>query len=170
MPASTEPAAPPAGPRGPVAIALDAVAVVATAAMLGLMIFLVAARYLLGLPVVGLHELIMLAAMALYMTGAVIASRVGEHLTVDWIAGYIRSPRLRALHEMLIAALTMVVTGFFILWAYRMFAWGIQRPQVTPAYQIPLWIPQSAIGLAAIACFGYGLRDMLGAFRRYRGA
>lgn len=168
MPATTEPDAPVHGGRGIIAIALDVLAVVSTAAVTGLMAFLVVARYLLGLSVVGLHELIMLAAVALYMTGAVIASRKGEHLTVDWIASSISSPRKKALHDLLIAVLTLVITGFFITWAYYMFSWGIQRPQVTPSYRIPLWVPQLAIGLAAVACFCYGLRDIFNAVSRYR--
>ncbi|RJE82080.1 TRAP transporter small permease [Paracoccus onubensis] len=153
---------------GIIAFALDFLAVVSAAVLTGMMAFLVVARYLLGMSVVGLHELIMLSAVALYMTGAVIASRKGEHLTVDWIAGNITSPRKKALHDLLIAVLTTIITIFFIVWAYHMFSWGIQRPQMTPALRIPLWIPQLAIGLAALGCFCYGLRDILDAIRRYR--
>ncbi|RMC31628.1 TRAP transporter small permease [Paracoccus alkanivorans] len=168
MPESADPDTRDGGRGGGIALALDILAMVSTAAVTGLMAFLVLARYVLGLSVVGLHELIMLAAVALYMTGAVIASRKGEHLTVDWIAGNITSPRKKALHDLLIALLTTVITVFFIVWAYFMFSWGIQRPQVTPAYRIPLWVPQLAIGLAALGCFCYGLRDILDAVRRYR--
>ncbi|WP_306152443.1 TRAP transporter small permease [Roseovarius sp. MMSF_3281] len=137
-------------------------------AVTGLMFFLVIARYLLGLSVVGLHELITLAAVALYMTGAVIASRKREHLTVDWIAGSITDPRKKAVHDLLIAVLTIVVTCFFIVWSYYMFTWGMKRPQSTPAYQIPLWLPQLAIGIAAIGCFSYALRDAIDALFRLK--
>lgn len=146
----------------------DVMAIIASGAVAGLMAFLVLARYVLGMPVVGLHELIMLAAVALYMTGAVIASRKREHLTVEWIADTINSPRRKAAHEALVAALTVIITIFFMVWAYRMFAWGLQKPQVTPAYQIPLWVPQLAIGVAAVGCFSYALRDLVDATRRLR--
>lgn len=162
-----------AGTSGPVAriggiIArtLDMLAVIASVAVTGLMVFLVVARYLLGLSVVGLHELIMLAAVALYMIGAIIASRKRDHLTVDWVAGNITQPRKKAAHDLLIAVLTVIITIFFIVWAYHMFTWGMKRPQVTPAYQIPLWVPQLAIGVAAVGCFCYGLRDVIDAARR----
>ena len=151
-----------------IARALDVLAVVSSVAVTGLIVFLVVARYVLGLSVVGLLELIMLAAVALYMTGALIASRKREHLTVDWLAGAIRGPRRKAAHDALIAALTIVMTVFFIVWAYRMFSWGLQRPQVTPAYRIPLIIPQLAIGMAAVGCFGYAVRDLVDAARRLR--
>lgn len=155
---------------GAIARVLDAVAIITSVAVAGLMTFLVVARYVLGLSVVGLHELIMLAAVALYMTGAVLASRNREHLTVDWIAGTITDPRKKAAHDLLIAVLTTIITIFFIVWAYWMFSWGLKRPQTTPAYQIPLWVPQMAIGLAAVGCFCYALRDLLDAVLRLRRA
>lgn len=148
---------------GAITVALNAIAVVASLVVTGLMFFLVIARYVLGLSVVGLHELVMLAAVALYMTGAVIASRKREHLTVDWIAGSITDPRKKAAHDLLIAILTIMVTSFFIVWSYYMFTWGMKRPQSTPAYQIPLWLPQLAIGVAAVGCFAYALRDAINA-------
>lgn len=147
---------------------LDVVAVVASIVVAGLMAFLVLARYVLGMPVIGLHELILLAAVLLYMTGAVIASRKREQLTVDWVSGMITDPRKKAAHDLLVAVLTVIVTTLFMIWAYRMFAWGLVRPQVTPAYRIPLWIPQLAIGMAAVGCFAYAVRDLINALRRLR--
>lgn len=149
-----------------IALLLDVVAVAASVAVAGLMAFLVLARYVLGLAVIGLHELILLAAVLLYMTGAVIAARKREQLTVDWLAGTLADPRKKAAHDLLISVLTVTVTIFFMVWAYSMFAWGLQRPQVTPAYRIPLWIPQFAIGLAAVGCFAYAVRDVIDALRR----
>ncbi len=169
MPANSDAAHGPAARiGGAIARLLDVVAVATSLGVAGLMAFLVLARYVLGMSIVGLHELIMLAAVALYMVGAVIASRKREHLTVDWIAGAITQPRRKAAHDLLIAVLTIIITVFFIVWAYWMFSWGLQRPQTTPAYQIPLWVPQMAIGLAAIGCFCYAVRDFIGALLRLR--
>lgn len=151
-----------------VASALDVLAIASSVLLTGLMTFLVIARYVLGLSVVGLHELIMLFAVALYMIGALIASRKREHLTVGFLADVITDPRKHAIHAALISALTVVVTIFFITWAYWMFWWGLQRPQTTPAYQIPLYVPQFAIMVAAVGCFSYALRDFLAAVRRLR--
>jgi len=161
MPAASERRSVTARLGGAIAVTLDVIGMAASAVVVGLMFFLVVARYLLGLSVVGLHELIMLAAVALYMTGAMIASRKREHLTVDWIAGNIVNSRTKAAHDLLIALLTVVITCFFMVWAYYMFTWGMKRPQTTPAYQIPLWIPQLAIGVAAVGCFAYAIRDAL---------
>ena len=48
---------------------LSAIAIIASVMVVGLMVFLVIARYLLGLSIVGLHELILLFTLQLYMVG-----------------------------------------------------------------------------------------------------
>ncbi|MBZ0123413.1 MAG: hypothetical protein K8F31_05960 [Roseovarius sp.] len=85
MPANSETASALRRAGGAIAIALDAIGVVSSVAVVGLIFFLVIARYVLGLSVVGLHELIKLAAVALYMNGAVIASRRREAMTAPFM-------------------------------------------------------------------------------------
>lgn len=155
---------------GWIASTLDVFAILSSLLVAGLMLFLVIARYVLGLSIVGLHELILMAAVALYMTGAIIASRRREHLEVTWLADRITAPKAKALHSALIAAITIVVTLFFIVWTYWMFSWGLKRPQVTPAYNIPLWILQVPILVAAVGCFIYAARDFIEAVRVWRKA
>ncbi len=147
---------------------LDVLALATSALVTALMLFLVVARYLLGLSVVGLHELILMFALQLYMVGALIASRRRDHLTVEFLEQSLRSPFAKSLHGAFVSLITLVVCGFFIVWAYKMLAWGVQRPQTTPAYGIPLWIPQFAIMLAALGCFAYAVRDLLAHLARLR--
>ncbi len=151
-----------------IATALDTVALLASALVTGLMVFLVVARYLLGLSVVGLHELILLFAVQLYMAGALIASRRRTHLTIDWLSQRLTSPKSKAWHDGLIALLTLVITLFFVAWAYWMLAWGFKRPQTTPALGIPLWVPQIAIIVGAVGCTAYAARDLLRALQAIR--
>lgn len=153
---------------GWIAGALNALAILASVLVTGLMLFLVIARYVLGLSIVGLHELILLTALQLYMIGAIIASRQREHITVTWLAERVTAPRKQAAHAALVAAITVAVTVFFMVWTYWMFSWGLQRPQTTPAYGIPLWVLQVPIPVAAVACFLYALRDFVLAVRELR--
>lgn len=145
---------------GIIAALLDGAAILSSILVVGLMVFLVIARYILGLSVVGLHELILLFALMLYMSGAIIASRNREHLTVDWLAQRLVSGRARAWHALFVALVTFLLAIFFIVWTYWMFVWGLERPQTTPGLGIPLWIPQLAILAAAIGSFAYALRDI----------
>ncbi len=144
-----------------IATALDVLALATTTLVVALMLFLVVARYLLGLSVVGLHELILMFALQLYMVGALMASRRRDHLTVEFVAQSLRTPAARAWHGVVVSLLTCVACGFFLVWAYKMIAWGIEMPQTTPAYDIPLWVPQVAIMVAAAGCFAYALRDLI---------
>ncbi|MCT7656448.1 TRAP transporter small permease [Oceanimonas sp. NS1] len=141
---------------------LEAAAFTASLLVVGLMLFLVLARYVFGWSVVGLLELIMLFGMWLYMLGALIASRRNEHLVVDFVELQITDYRLKLLHKALISLITFVICLFFVLLAYRMLAWGLRRPQSTPGMGIPLWLPQASIMLAAVGCSCYSLRDLLG--------
>lgn len=147
---------------------LDVLAIVASAAVAGLMLFLVVARYVLGLSIVGLHELIMAFAILLYMVGALIASRRGEHLTVDWLSGRLADGRGREAHRLFVATVTAIVAAAFCVWSWRMIAWGLERPQLTPAYRIPVWTLQLPIAVAALGSLGYALRDIVRALHALR--
>lgn len=140
---------------------LEAAAFMSSMLVVGLMLFLVLARYVFGWSVVGLLELIMLFGMWLYMLGALIASRNNEHLVVDFVELQISDRRLKLMHKMLISLITFVICLFFVVLAYRMLAWGLRRPQSTPGMGIPLWLPQASIMLAAVGCSCYSLRDLL---------
>ncbi|SEF65835.1 TRAP transporter small permease [Marinobacterium lutimaris] len=140
---------------------LEAAAFLASMLVVGLMLFLVLARYVFGWSVVGLLELIMLFGMWLYMLGGLIASRRNEHLVVDFVELQITDQRFKLMHKALISLITFVICLFFVVLAYRMLAWGMRRPQSTPGMGIPLWLPQASIMLAAVGCSCYALRDFI---------
>ena len=75
---------------------------------------------------------------------------------------------MRIFAGFVIAALTVIVCAFFLLWAYKMFAWGIQRPQSTPILRFPLWLPQLSILIGAVGCLSYALRDLYAGFTDLR--
>lgn len=140
---------------------LNASVIISSITLVGLMLFLVVARYVFGWSVIGLLEMIMVFGMWLYMIGALIASRKREHLVVDFLHEQIASRRLRLLHRVVVAAVTFVICIFFGYLAYRMLQWGMRRPQHTPGLSLPLWWPQSAIMFASIGCSLYALRDLV---------
>ena len=130
-------------------------------AITGLILFLVLARYVLGWSVVGVLELATLSAIWLYMCGAVVAARNREHLVVDFLSLSLKNPRHKALHDLGVALIMVVLSLFFVSLANDMVAWSMRRPQTTPALSLPLIIPQSAVVLAAILCAVYALRDVV---------
>ena len=148
---------------------LGAIAIIASVMVTGLMVFLVIARYLLGLSIVGLHELILLFTLQLYMVGALIAAQRKTQVTVDWLAQRFAGSGASEWHNAIVAAITLSATVFFIVWAYWMLSWGIQRPQTTPTLGLPLWLSQAAIVFCAVGCAGFALRDLVQAITRLRG-
>jgi len=148
-----------AGIEKTVAGVLNTLAILSGLGVVALTGFLVLARFI-NYSVVGLHEIISTAALLFYMVGAILASRNKAHLMVDWLDQQLTSPRARAIHALIVALLTTTITLIFVYWAYRMLAWGMERPQWTPAYHIPLWLPQMSILLGAVGCVAYGLRDL----------
>lgn len=140
---------------------LSSIVIIASLSIVALMVFLILSRYVFGWSVVGVLEVIMIFGIWLYMIGSLIASKQDEHLVVDLAALSIKSARAKAIHQLIVYSITAVICAFFILWSYKMLAWGFKRPQVTPGLSIPLWIPQSAIMVSAIGSFIYAVRNIL---------
>ncbi|QNQ64474.1 TRAP transporter small permease subunit (plasmid) [Brucella sp. 6810] len=129
---------------------------VVTLALVGLVI----SRFLFGYSLVGMHEASLLAAIWLYMAGAVLASRRNEHLVVDFLATSLPSSRAKAMHGLSVAILTLIIASFFSHWIWKMLAWGVMRPQTVPVLDLPLVLAQAPLALAAICAIIYALRDM----------
>ena len=148
---------------------LSAIAIITSVMVVGLMVFLVIVRYLLGLSIVGLHELILLFTLQLYMVGALIAAQRKTQVTVDWLTQRFAGRSASDWHSAIVAAITLSATVFFIVWAFWMFSWGIQRPQTTPTLGLPLWLSQASILFCAIGCAGFAVRDLVQAIVKLRG-
>lgn len=134
--------------------------VATTLALVALVLFLVLDRVALGISFMGTHELALMAAMWLYMIGAVVAIRNRQHITVDYLAGRIASPLGKAIHELFIAVLMVILALFFARLALDMIGWSIRRPQRTPALGLSLMLSQAAIVVAAALSIVYALRDV----------
>lgn len=146
--------------------------VATTLVLVALVLFLVLDRVALGISFMGTHELALMAAMWLYMIGAVVAIRNRQHITVDYLASRIVSPLGKAIHDLFIAVLMVILAVFFAKLAFDMIGWSLRRPQRTPALGLSLMLSQAAIVVAAGLSVVYALRDLvvattrLGALRR----
>ncbi|WP_347140670.1 TRAP transporter small permease [Paracoccus sp. SSK6] len=135
--------------------------VLATSAVVTLaLVSLVISRFFFGYSLVGMHEASLLAAVWLYMAGAVLASRRNEHLVVDFLATSLSSSRAKAAHSLVVSILTLIIAGFFAHWVWKMLAWGMKRPQSIPVLDIPLVWAQMPLALAAFCAMIYALRDI----------
>lgn len=150
---------------GAIMWAMGLVVIMTNLAVTVLILFLVLARFVLGWSVVGVLELATLSAMWLYMCGAVIAARNRQHLVVDFLSQALPTPRAKALHDLAVSIIMVVLSLFFMGLARDMVNWSIARPQTTAALSLPLMIPQSAIVLASALFIIYAFRDLVIAAR-----
>ncbi|WP_264214396.1 TRAP transporter small permease [Leisingera thetidis] len=139
----------------------DIFVLITSAMVVGLVFFLVIARYVLEMSIVGIDEIALVAAIWLYMVGAIVASRRAEHLVVDFLPQRLASPRLLKLHQRVVALIMTGATIFFISLAWDMMGFAIKRPQETPGLGIPELIALSAVALASVVCFAYAIRDLV---------
>ena len=144
--------------------------IVTSAVIVLALVILVVLRAGFDISLSGMHETSLFAAMWLYMGGAVLASRRSEHLVVDFLAGALTSPRAKALHDVMISVLTLLVVAFFAQWVWGMFAWGLKRPQIIPVLNVPLWWAQAPLALMVVSAALHGLRDLVRAGLALRAA
>ena len=146
--------------RGPALIALEWLTIASSIVVAAGLAYVVAARYYLNWPATGVHTIVMVAAIWLYMTGALIASQSRQHLVVDYLSHRLRTPRARDIHRFIVSILVLVIVGAFAYWTLRMFMWGSRFSTTMPELGIPIWVPQMAIGLNAAGSLLYALRDV----------
>lgn len=154
--------------KGWVFVALEMIAIVSSVTVAIALLYLVVSRYWAVLPDGGMHTIALIAAMWLYMTGALLASYSGDHLSVDILSQQISQAKTKAWHQLLVSLITLFITALFLYWTYRMFSWGARFSTTMPASSIPIWVPQLAIGMNALGSFCFALRDVLQSIKTLR--
>lgn len=139
---------------------LQAIAILSSVVVALALIYLVAARYWFNLPDTGLHTIALIAAVWMYMTGALLASGKDEHLTVDILVHNLKSPKVVAVHRLVVAVVTLFIIAMFCYWTWRMFVWGSKFSTTMPSLNIPIWVPQLAIALNAVGSLAFALRSV----------
>ncbi|QTP57470.1 TRAP transporter small permease [Billgrantia antri] len=126
-------------------------------AMVGGILF----RALLGIQVFGLEELVLMAAMWLYMLGAALASRERTHLSADFFQAFSDNEVLHSTMNLVATTLSLLLAVFFVRWSYSIFSWGFEKGQVTPVFGIPQYFSQASLLVASVFLLLYVLRDFV---------
>lgn len=130
----------------------------AIAVMLAVGIF---SRAVLGKPVFGLEELMLMAAMWFYMLGATLASRDRSHLSADFVQVMTRNPKVLRATSTVATLISLGVAVMFAIWSWSLFSFGLERGQSTPVFAIPWWISQVSLFVASVAFVIYLVRDLI---------
>ncbi|NMG29460.1 TRAP transporter small permease [Aromatoleum evansii] len=130
----------------------------AVALLLAIGIF---SRAVLGKPVFGLEELMLLSAMWFYMLGAALASRERSHLSADFVQVLTSNPKIHRAASLVSTVISLGVAVMFATWAWNLFAFGLERGQTTAVFGIPWWTAQVSLLVASIAFVIYLIRDLI---------
>ncbi|WP_324769571.1 TRAP transporter small permease [Pokkaliibacter plantistimulans] len=135
-----------------------------------LMVYGIFARSIIGHPVFGLEEIIMMAAVWLYMLGAVLASRDRSHLAADFVQVICKNPKIVKFMTLLSTAISLFMAIMFSTWGYNLFIWGVQKGQATIVFHIPQYLSQSSLFAASLLLIFYLLRDFFTDFASFKNA
>lgn len=121
----------------------------------------VCGRYFLPLPFHGLDEFTGHTAVWFYMLGAAYAALKSDHIRADMLEIF-RIPTKAQYYISLLASLvSIVISGFMIVWSYNYVKWSISRHEVTPSLHIPTVYFQAAILVGAILLFVFFIKELV---------
>lgn len=121
----------------------------------------IVARSLLGSPIFGLEEIMLLAIMWFYMMGAVLASREGSHLRADFVDVMTENRAIRHGAAVIATIVSIFAALAFCYWATDFLSFSMSRGQTTPVFAIPFWVSQLSVLIAAILMTAYLIRDLV---------
>ena len=128
-------------------------------AIASLLSFGIFTRSILNEPVFGLEELILMAAMWLYMLGAVLASKDRSHLSADFIQVFVENQKIISFMHLVATTISLIMASFFAVWSYDLMIWAFEKSQTTTVFQLPWYLSQSSLFVASALFIFYLVRD-----------
>jgi len=107
-------------------------------------------RYVMGSPLFGVEELIVLIAMWLYFIGASYGSYERSHIKAELINTWVKSPKKYALVRSISSGITFILSLIMVSWTYPFFIWSITKGGTSQALLLPMYYFQSAVFVGAI--------------------
>ena len=137
--------------------------------VIALLIFIqVLFRYVFHIPMHFVEEILILAAVWLYLLGSVNASREESHINARVLEIFIGKVKNIYLIRMLSAALTVIVTGWLTYWSYDFFLYSLKRWKISQVLGYPMIIMESAMLICFIFIFIYSIKEMFSYFEKYK--
>lgn len=128
----------------------------------------VVARSVFDVSLFGSEELILVAAIWLYMLGATLASRERSHLGGDFVQMFIENRKLSRAVKVVAAFVSLAMAFFFLICAFIFVSWSIDLSPVTPVFGMPRYIAQSSLLVASVLMFSYAIKDFIKDVVRYQ--
>jgi TRAP-type C4-dicarboxylate transport system permease small subunit len=120
----------------------QAILVMASIAIVVIIVAGVYVRYVLKSDIFGIEEILVIVAMWLYWMAGVYASYENTHLRADIIEHLIKSNKKRKIYSIVVQVITIASIALFTKWGLDYAAWNIQLGATTPGIGLPLLISQ----------------------------
>ncbi|MGY8872633.1 MAG: TRAP transporter small permease [Pseudomonadales bacterium] len=144
-----------------VAIVIKPLVVLISLAVACMLVIGIFTRTVLEAPMFGLEELVLMAAMWLYMLGAVIASRERSHLSADFVQVICSNQKIISFMHLLATSISLFMAIMFASWSYELLIWAVEKGQTTTVFQLPWYVSQSSLFVASVLFIFYLCRDFL---------
>lgn len=140
--------------------------ILVTIAVVVSMTLQVCGRYFLPLPLYGLDEFTGHTAVWFYFLGAAYSAAKSDHIKADMLEFFKIAPTGQYIISILTSLVSLIVSGFMVVWSYTYVMWSISRNELTPSLQIPTFYFQLAILVGAFLMFLYFLKELFSRFSR----
>jgi TRAP-type C4-dicarboxylate transport system permease small subunit len=141
--------------------ALIVVIILITIVVVTSMTLQVCGRYFLPLPFHGLDEFTGHTAVWFYMLGAAYSALKSDHIKADMLDIFRIPVKAQYYISLLASLVSIIISGFMIVWSYNYVQWSISRHEVTPSLHIPTVYFQVAILVGAILLFVFFLKELV---------
>lgn len=141
--------------------ALIAWIIIITIVVVASMALQVCGRYFIPLPFQGLDEFTGHTAVWFYMLGAAYSALKSDHIKADMLEIFRVPAKAQYFVSLLASVVSIVISGFMVVWSYNYVQWSIARNELTPALQIPTIYFQSAILVGAVLLFLFFFKELI---------
>ncbi|MFV0436412.1 MAG: TRAP transporter small permease [Desulfopila sp.] len=141
--------------------ALIGAIVLITIVVVSSMTLQVCGRYFLPLPFHGLDEFTGHTAVWFYMLGAAFSALKSDHIKADMLEIFRVSDKAQYFISLLASLVSIIISGFMIVWSYKYVLWSISRHEVTPSLHIPTVYFQVAILVGAFLLFIFFVKELI---------
>lgn len=102
-------------------------------------------RYIFQTDLFGLEELIIVPAIWMYFMGASYATYNKSHITADISDTFVKRKKSKLLLRLINSIITLVIVLIYSYWSLGALIWSYQSGSSSNVWNLPQFVPQSAI-------------------------
>jgi len=140
---------------------INPIVIILSLLITGMLTVGIASRIVIGDPIFGLEEIVLICVMWLYMLGATLAAKERTHLAADFVQVITKNRKIIHFMKLVASIISLIIAIFFATWSYDLVTWAIEKKQTTPVFHIPWYYSQGSLFCASIFFIIYLTRDVI---------